>query len=45
MDLILWILATLCFGIAAFGGGRVAGWISWGWLGAMLAGLAVVLPD
>lgn len=48
LDLILWILATLRFGIAAFAGapatGGRFGWVGWGWLGAMLVGLSVILP-
>lgn len=44
LDLILWILATLCFGIASFGAGRAPTWPHFGWLGAMLVGLAVILP-
>jgi hypothetical protein len=45
LDMILWILATLFFGIAAFGGARIpTTWPHFGWLGAGLIGLSVILP-
>jgi hypothetical protein len=51
LDMILWILATLCWGVAAFAGSPGAGgaprplaWFGWGWLGLVLVGLSVILP-
>lgn len=49
--MILWILATLCWAVAAFAGAPTAGgtprplaWFGWGWLGLALVGLSVILP-
>jgi hypothetical protein len=50
LDMILWIFATLCWGVAAFAGAPAAtprpivGWFGWGWLGLVLVGLSVILP-